>query len=588
MACTGLEDLGECFMFLEQANWVLLDAVHNALPQETQSLPSEGDPVQRLQLIFRDRAVALTLPQRGLTCGDVRQLIAQETCIPPCQQSLLGWDHITDEMPFVASELAPGGSLHLRTLTEPATTSSRENQLRLHVQDETTGSEYTINLPGSKTFLELKQDVSDLTSIPVRHQRWRGWPDGMPPGDEAALSLALGGEGEHWLMVQNAGSATTLPLVAELVSSESSGGDEFEDANDCLVSVESSTSVPLMPEGVADEAEAVSRFAQAFTQRYGQCAPAFFQGTLSQAIEASCYKPIRERRPLVLYLHQEPGASIFCTQALCSEAVVSYLTLNFLVWPWDLTLPSNKDRFLEVISQSLGPMAMSAVRSTALDCLPALVVLSRVRGSLEVLSLIPGSVDLDDLMTRLMQVSEVFNSEMANESHDEQMREAREQVRREQDAAYVASLKADQEKEKQRQQQEQALLERETEEERKRALQRNEELHQEELQRALQESLAAMVAAEPPEDAKEPMTHLRVRLPTGETLSRRFLATSPLSQLLLFLESRGYPAQRYRLLAAWPLRDLSTLDGSRTLGELKLSAKETLTLEERPSSASTE
>lgn len=76
-----------------------------------------------------------------------------------------------------------------------------------------------------------------------------------------------------------------------------------------------------------------------------------------------------------------------------------------------------------------------------------------------------------------------------------------------------------------------------------------------------------MVAAEPPEDAKEPMTHLRVRLPTGETLSRRFLASSPLSQLLLFLESRGYPAQRYRLLAAWPLRDVSP-PRCRTKGSL--------------------
>lgn len=47
-------------------------------------------------------------------------------------------------------------------------------------------------------------------------------------------------------------------------------------------------------------------------------------------------------------------------------------------------------RFLESISRSLGVSAVSAVRSSALDCLPALVVLSRMRGSLEVLSLIPG------------------------------------------------------------------------------------------------------------------------------------------------------------------------------------------------------
>uniref|UniRef100_A0A023FM42 Putative regulator of the ubiquitin pathway n=1 Tax=Amblyomma cajennense TaxID=34607 RepID=A0A023FM42_AMBCJ len=583
-ACTGLEDVGECFMFLEQANWNLLDAVHNALPRETQSLPSEEDSVQRLQLIFRDRAIALTLPQQGLTCGDVRQLIAQQTCVPPCRQSLMGWDHVTDETPFVASELAPGGSLLLRTTSpypEPGAP-SRGNQVRLHIQDDTSGNEYAINFPGSKTILELKQDVSDLTSIPVRHQRWRGWPLGTPPRDETALSVALGGIEEHWLSVESTAGANTA--AAELVSSDSSNADEFEDANECLIASDDTTT-PLMPEGIVDEAEAVAHFSRAFVRRYGECSPAFFQGTLAQAIEASCYKPIRERRPLVLYLHQEQGAGLFCGQLLCSEAVVSYLALNFILWPWDLTLPSNRDRFLESISRSLGAGAVSAVRSSALDCLPALVVLSRVRGSLEVLSLIPGTVELDDLMTRLMQVVEVFTSEMANESREEQMREAREQVRREQDAAYVASLKADQEKDKQRQQAEQELLERESEAERQRALQRDEKLHQEELQKAMLESLAAMVPAEPPEDGgtEGAVTHLRVRLPSGEVLSRRFLAQSPLSQLLLYLASCGYPSQRYRLLSAWPRRDLSNLDGNKTLEELQLFPKETLTLEERPS-----
>lgn len=586
-ACTGLEDVGECFMFLEQANWNLLDAVHNALPRETQSLPSEDDSVQRIQLIYRDRAVALTLPRRGLTCGDVRQLIAQETCVPPCRQALLGWDHVTDETPFVASELAPGGSLMLRNsqpYAESTVPSRGGNQVTLHIRDETSGSEYSITFPCSKTVLELKQDVSDLTSIPVRHQRWIGWPTVTQPPDEMALSLAIGRADEHWLTVTNVGG--TSSAAAELLSSDSSNADEFEDATECLIASEDTTATAaLMPEGLENEAEAVAHFSRAFARRYGECSPAFFQGTLAQAIEASCYKPIRERKPLVLYLHQEQGAGSFCGQLLCSEAVVSYLTLNFILWPWDLTLPSNRDRFLESISRSLGVSAVSAVRSSALDCLPALVVLSRMRGSLEVLSLIPGSVELDDLMTRLMQVVEVFTSEMASESKEEEEREARDQVRREQDAAYVASLKADQEKDKQRQMLEQAQLEKETEEERQKALQRDEKLHQEELQKAMLESLAALVPAEPPEDGcdNEPVTHLRVRLPTGEVLTRRFLASSPLSQLMLYVASCGYPAQRYRLLASWPRRDLSEVDGNKTLKELQLFPKETLTLEERPS-----
>ncbi|KAH8036226.1 hypothetical protein HPB51_020897 [Rhipicephalus microplus] len=392
-----------------------MDAVHNALPRETQSLPSEEDSVQRIQLIYRDRAVALTLPRQGLTCGDVRQLIAQETCVPPCRQSLMGWDHVTDETPFVASELAPGGSIMLRSSQSYGETvpSRGGSQVTLRIRDETSGKEYSISFPGSKTILELKQDVSDLTSIPVRHQRWIGWLSPTQPPDEMALSLAIGNANEHRLTVANVGgtsSSASVPPVtavfmltllravtctpafaAELLSSDSSNADEFEDANECLITSESSNTAlaPLMPEGLEDEAEAVEHFSRAFARRYGDCCPPFFQGTLAQAIEASCFKPIRERRPLVLYLHQEQGAGSFCGQLLCSEAVISYLTLNFILWPWDLTLPSNRDRFLESISRSLGVSAVSAVRSSALDCLPALVVLSRVRGSLEVLSLIP-------------------------------------------------------------------------------------------------------------------------------------------------------------------------------------------------------
>ncbi|KAL1475523.1 hypothetical protein MTO96_037232 [Rhipicephalus appendiculatus] len=267
-ACTGLEDVGECFMFLEQANWNLLDAVHNALPRETQSLPSEDDSVQRIQLIYRDRAVALTLPRRGLTCGDVRQLIAQETCVPPCRQSLLGWDHVTDETPFVASELAPGGSIMLRSNQSYAETvpSRGGSQVTLHIRDETSGNEYSISFPGSKTILELKQDVSDLTSIPVRHQRWIGWPSPTQPPDEMALSLAIANADEHWLTVANVGGHK---LISELLSSDSSNADEFEDANECLITSESSTTAlaPLMPEGLEDEAEAVAHFSRAFARR---------------------------------------------------------------------------------------------------------------------------------------------------------------------------------------------------------------------------------------------------------------------------------------------------------------------------------
>lgn len=53
---------------------------------------------------------------------------------------------------------------------------------------------------------------------------------------------------------------------------------------------------------------------------------------------------IFQRRPLAIYLHHDASVltNVFCTQLLCSETVVSYLTLNFVSWAWDITFESNK------------------------------------------------------------------------------------------------------------------------------------------------------------------------------------------------------------------------------------------------------
>ncbi|CAN8010087.1 unnamed protein product, partial [Ixodes pacificus] len=97
-------------------------------------------------------------------------------------------------------------------------------------------------------------------------------------------------------------------------------------------------------------------------------------------------------------------------------------------------------------------------------------------------------------------------------------------------------------------------LRRETAEEVQKQLHREELRHQEQMKEALQQSLAQLVPEEPAED-EDRVSHIRVRLPSGEVLSRRFLASCPLSSLLTFLASRGFPVEEYKVLASWPRRD---------------------------------
>ncbi len=55
-----------------------------------------------------------------------------------------------------------------------------------------------------------------------------------------------------------------------------------------------------------------------------------------------------QRRLLAIYLHHDSSimANVFCSQILCSETIVSYLSSNFLTWAWDLTSEANKARLV--------------------------------------------------------------------------------------------------------------------------------------------------------------------------------------------------------------------------------------------------
>ncbi|XP_064477091.1 FAS-associated factor 1-like [Ornithodoros turicata] len=579
-SCTGMEDVGECFMYLEQANWNLLDAIHRALPEETQSLPSEQIPVPSgpsnsmprllsVNVRYHDNTAQLMLPD-SVTVGEVKSAIQGELGVAPCRQVLRGWrrNNVADETVISTLELPADHTLQLSTTEEEIQPPVEEDSIKLNITDKTANKSYSINFPASRTLLQIKQDVCDLTSIPVSQQRWTGWPAHR---DSASLRTVSQGQSELDLCVCRDSTPKKKHPVVDLVSSDSSPEEEeFEDASECLF--QGRTHRPLMAEGTQDERAAITQFTEEFKNRYGACHPVFMEGTLSEALEASCQRSCRERRPLAVYLHHDGSVltNVFCTQLLCSEAIVTYLTLNFITWAWDLTLDSNRDRFLTSVTSSLGPAACLAIRNVAVDHLPALLVITRVRAATEVLTVIPGNVSLDELMTRLVHAVEVFNSELSTEMREEEEREARETVKKEQDMAYQASLMADQAKEEARKQEEMEVK-------------RQREMLFEEQQRkeAIQQSLAEQLPPEPSEGSLEAVSTIRVRLPTGETVSRRFLASSPLSTLITFVGSRGYPPHEYKVLASWPRRDLSTMDPSQSLQQLQLYPKETITLEER-------
>lgn len=74
---------------------------------------------------------------------------------------------------------------------------------------------------------------------------------------------------------------------------------------------------------------------------------------------------------------------------------------------------------------------------------------------------------------------------------------------------------------------------------------------------AVRKSLAEQLPPEPSSETTRPVSHIRVRLPNGGTIGRSFTADTPLSLLLMYIASEGYPSEQYKVLASWPRIDVS-------------------------------
>lgn len=86
---------------------------------------------------------------------------------------------------------------------------------------------------------------------------------------------------------------------------------------------------------------------------------------------------------------------------------------------------------------------------------------------------------------------------------------------------------------------------------------------------------------EEPAEASDGITKIRVRVPKGEFLERRFWESDSLQTLLDWLHVQGYHSAEFKLLTSWPRRDLTAAKTNLSLKRLSLCPQETVILEER-------
>lgn len=123
-----------------------------------------------------------------------------------------------------------------------------------------------------------------------------------------------------------------------------------------------------------------------------------------------------------------------------------------------------------------------------------------------------------------------------------------------------------------------------------------------------QAQIQAIQSSLPPEPAScDRITKIKIRLPAGKILERKFEPDTALQTLLNFLFVEGYPSEEYKVLTIWPRREvnirpyslmlnflcqslirilcfflqLTTLDAKLTLSELGFKSQEIVIVEER-------
>lgn len=93
-----------------------------------------------------------------------------------------------------------------------------------------------------------------------------------------------------------------------------------------------------------------------------------------------------------MYIHHDASVltNVFCTHLLGCESVMQVIEKDFVIWGWDFTFESNKHKFCASLANYLAPHTVTNLKDIPVDRLPALVLLAKMRSSIEVFNVIKG------------------------------------------------------------------------------------------------------------------------------------------------------------------------------------------------------
>lgn len=270
-----------------------------------------------------------------------------------------------------------------------------------------------------------------------------------------------------------------------------------------------------------------------FDNQYGPNHPPFYRGRLHQALRDAQ----REVRLLFIYLHDKNSQSCdrFCREVLTQDAIRSTIGDNLL---WSASIDTQEGAL--------------ASRSLHANLFPCFCIVAH-HGSQQTVQLkLDRYYEADEFLAEVIDGVQRADQALQYNRERQNTRNSRDRLLEEQNAAYLDSVRADEEK----------LQQRLREENERRLFEENQRRLQEEQERKLREfaefrkNLRQILPDEPLSNDIDTI-QVSIRLPTTEPIRRRFYRTDPAKFLFEFAWTNievpdqfellwGYPRKRYQ------------------------------------------
>ncbi|KAK3133645.1 hypothetical protein QOZ80_6AG0539220 [Eleusine coracana subsp. coracana] len=320
-------------------------------------------------------------------------------------------------------------------------------------------------------------------------------------------------------------------------------------------------------------------FFSAFEQRCGERHPFFYGCRFADALRAAR----REGKLVFVYLHDpdHPYTDPFCRGTLCADVVVQFLDANFVSWG-------------AVCDRGEGPGMVASLQPGSF---PFCAVVAPVSDeSIAVIQQVEGPVSPSELVEILQRTIEeqgaAFRSSVPDEqealaaalrssraaAEEDERRRSTQRLRQEQDAAYLESLRKDQEKERSRKSlQEETAKSRAGNEVRPRYPGRV----------AREPNKTAQIKASPapkesaPSHRTEADTKVLIRLPNGERRQQSFHHTDTIREIYSYVDSlRIQGIGSYQLVRSYPRKTYGHQQMGMTLRDAGFYPSVTLYIEQ--------